>query len=91
MKLINGRKLVHPSTSYQEELRKIEERKPFRFDREHAGTLTPRSAVMQAIGAASMCWTTTPTGVFDSDRAVEVGEALLDEISDQLEARGIRL
>ncbi len=36
-----------------------------------------REAVFQAIGAASICWTETPSGIFDSDFATEIGEELL--------------
>lgn len=36
---------------------------------------------MEAIGAASMCWGETPSGVFDSDRALAIGEKLLLDLS----------
>src|SRR5262245_36902402 len=36
-----------------------------------------RRAVLQALGAASMCWSETPNGVFLSNVAVEVGNKLL--------------
>lgn len=52
---------------------------PFAFDRRESLTLT--SAVYQAIGAASVCWENPGgAGVFDSDRAAEIAEALLTEI-----------
>ena len=35
------------------------------------------TAIFQALGAASMCWDPTPTGVFDSRRAENVGEELI--------------
>lgn len=39
------------------------------------------SAVFQALGAASTCWESLEhTGVFDSTRAKEIGEALLKEL-----------
>ncbi len=39
------------------------------------------AAVHQAIGAASMCWERVEgAGVFDSNRALEVGKELLDAI-----------
>lgn len=38
------------------------------------------SKIFQALGAASMCWSETPTGVFDSSRAREIGEVLLAEV-----------
>lgn len=41
-----------------------------------------RGAVMQALGAASVCWENmSRTGVFQSERAVEIGEALLEFIA----------
>ncbi len=33
--------------------------------------------VMEALGEASMCWSETPKGVFDSTKAREIGERLL--------------
>ncbi len=39
-----------------------------------------RELIMQAIGAASMCWQPTPTGVFDSTKAQEIGENLMTEL-----------
>lgn len=35
------------------------------------------SAIFQALGAASMCWMDTPTGIFDSTRAKWVGDGLI--------------
>lgn len=35
-------------------------------------------AVFESLGAASMCWTETPTGIFDSEQALGVGAALID-------------
>lgn len=47
---------------------------------------TREAAVFQALGAASTCWERPEAaGVFDSDRAKEIGEALL-EVLDQLPA-----
>jgi hypothetical protein len=37
-------------------------------------------AVYQAIGAASMCWSEPPDGVFDSERAEQIGKQLLLQI-----------
>lgn len=52
---------------------------PFEFDRYEGFTI--ESAVHQALGAASVCWENmSGTGVFQSDRAVEIAEALLSEI-----------
>lgn len=53
-------------------------RQPFEFDR--AKTL--EDAVFQAIGAASMCWAIIPRGTFDSDRAKEIGDKLIEWIRD---------
>jgi len=52
----------------------------FEFARESDGSLSAAGAVFQAIGAASMCWSKVPTGVFDDERAKEIGLALLDEL-----------
>jgi hypothetical protein len=37
-------------------------------------------AVFEAIGAASVCWSELPTGVFESERAEEIGKNLLNLI-----------
>ena len=39
-----------------------------------------REEIGIAIGEASMCWETTPKGVFDSDKAVDIGDRLTAEI-----------
>ena len=36
--------------------------------------------VFQALGAASVAWSEAPGGVFDSDFAKQVGDALLEQI-----------
>jgi len=41
-----------------------------------------REAVFLALGAASMCWDPIPVGVFESERAVEIGEELLKELDN---------
>lgn len=38
------------------------------------------SAVYQALGYASMCWSETPKGVFDSEEAARVGKELIEII-----------
>jgi hypothetical protein len=44
--------------------------------------LTLEEAVYQAIGAASMCWEdVAKAGVFDSDRAKAIGDALLAKVA----------
>lgn len=55
---------------------------PFEFQREYDGTLSLESAIFQAIGAASVCWEETPTGVFNSTLAKEVGERLVKAITE---------
>jgi hypothetical protein len=54
----------------------------FEFSREPDGTLPLRSAVYQALGAASTCWIGYgwQSDAFDSVRAQEIGEALMCEI-----------
>lgn len=42
------------------------------------------SAVFLALGAASMCWDETPTGVFDSERAEQIGNELIAHLRYQL-------
>lgn len=42
------------------------------------------SSVFQALGAASMCWDETPTGVFDSTRAKKIGEELIAHLRYRL-------
>lgn len=51
------------------------ERKPMFAENE-----TLESKVYQAIGAGSMCWVDTPSGVFDSDRAKHVGDEIWNEV-----------
>lgn len=36
-----------------------------------------RAAVFQALGTASLCWSPPPTGQFDTEQAIWVGEGLL--------------
>lgn len=38
---------------------------------------TKEELIFQALGAASMCWTGTPSGVFDSTRCKQIGEELI--------------
>lgn len=53
----------------------------FEFLPEHDGTVPIESAVFQALGAASVCWEEmSGTGTFQSDRAKEIGEALIERI-----------
>jgi hypothetical protein len=41
--------------------------------------------VFKAIGAASMCWSETPTGIYDSSRAKQIAEDLIKEINNNRE------
>lgn len=36
--------------------------------------------VFEALGSASMCWSETPKGIFDSTKAAEIGDALMEII-----------
>lgn len=48
--------------------------------------LTLEEAVYQAIGAASVCWEdVAKAGVFDSDRAKAIGDALLTRVRGELD------
>ena len=38
------------------------------------------SLIMEALGEASMCWSETPKGVFDSTKAAQIGKKLLSDI-----------
>jgi hypothetical protein len=53
----------------------------FSFHPDHDGSLSLESAVYQAIGAASMCWTWTGSQaqdrIFDSDRAKVIADSLI--------------
>ena len=52
----------------------------FTFHPDENGNLSLESAVFQALGGASMCWSEIPTGVFESDRAKQIGDLLLENI-----------
>lgn len=41
--------------------------------------------VFEALGGASMCWDPRPTGVFQSEEAIEIAERLLKAIRDGAE------
>lgn len=58
---------------------------PFSFSPELDGSLPLEAAVGQAIGAASVCWDDlSGAGVFHSDRAAEIVQALMGEINNAL-------
>jgi hypothetical protein len=55
----------------------------FSFQRHPDEPFTLETAVYQAIGAATTCWENlSGTGVFDSQRADAIGQALLDAIRE---------
>lgn len=55
----------------------------FDFQRDEDGSLTLQSAVFQALGAASACWENLAgAGIFESDRAKEIGERLVEFIRE---------
>ncbi len=44
---------------------------------------TWKELIMVAIGEASMCWSETPKGVFDSDKAAAIGKKLLQDMKKE--------
>lgn len=49
-----------------------------------ADAQTISSVIYQAVGAASVCWETPPTGVFESERAKAIGDDALERINQLL-------
>lgn len=47
-------------------------------------TKTLKNKVFEAMGAASMCWSETPNGVFDDANACKIGESIMEEIESDL-------
>lgn len=48
--------------------------------------MNKRDLILVAIGEASMCWNETPTGVFDTERAIAIAnrlEADLDRYDEE--------
>lgn len=56
----------------------------FEFQWGEGETPNVEAAVGQALGAASMCWSETPTGVFESEQAREIGDKLTRFVLDTL-------
>lgn len=54
----------------------------FKFTKEYDGTLSIESAVFQALGFASVCWTGSPQGIFKSDECKSAGDALVEFIKN---------
>lgn len=42
------------------------------------------SAVFQALAYASMCWSETPRGIFESDAAKDCGDTLINYLNDKM-------
>lgn len=40
-----------------------------------------KELIFQALGEASMCWSETPLGVFDSTRAKAIGDRVVDSLT----------
>lgn len=40
-----------------------------------------KESVFMKLGFVSMCWTSTPSGVFESTKASQTGQALMNDIS----------
>ena len=54
----------------------------FEFRIGEHGTLSDAEAVFQALGAASVCWEDmSGTGVFQSERAKQIGDTLLAHVA----------
>lgn len=45
---------------------------------------TLQNKVFEALGEASMCWSETPTGVFNSLKATKIGEKLMEDIYNEV-------
>lgn len=77
-----------PVTPFSTPLPAPTEDTPFEFARGYDdGDLPIKSAVFQAIGAASVCWESMAhTGIFDDRRAVAIAKALMAQVEDYAEA-----
>lgn len=59
----------------------------FEFVPEHDGSISVEAMVFQALGAASVCWEhPEAAGVFDSTRARQIGDALVDALRERSSA-----
>lgn len=43
-----------------------------------------RESLFMGLGMASMCWSETPKGVFESTRALEIGNSIMNDLEDLL-------
>lgn len=50
-----------------------------------------REIVFQGLGEASMCWSETPKGIFDSDHAARIGDEIMAAVSTALPQTGREL
>src|SRR6266851_1721416 len=50
-----------------------------------------KEIVFQGLGEASMCWSETPKGVFDSDRAKRVGDEIMQAIEEEMSGKTITI
>lgn len=48
--------------------------------------MTRKEVIYQGLGEASMCWSETPKGIFDSLKAKEIGERIEELFKDPDEA-----
>lgn len=58
----------------------------FEFEDDQEHHLTIESAVFTALGAASMCWSGGPQGVFGDVHVTEIGNKLIKYIKEQIES-----
>lgn len=49
---------------------------------------TFKNKLFEALGAASMCWSKIPKGVFDDNKAVEIGDNLFNDYEKDLVSFG---
>lgn len=40
--------------------------------------------ILQLVGEASMCWEPIPSGIFDSEKAMDVANRIMQEINKEL-------
>lgn len=43
-----------------------------------------KEKIFTALGSASMCWSETPMGVFDSNNCLEIGNKLIEDIKQYI-------
>lgn len=55
----------------------------FVFTHDQDGSLSLESAILQALGFASICWKPLPTGVFQTEAVQRCSDALIDFIREE--------